>query len=83
MIQNPWKKDAKWFSKTPIQHELPDAPLYNGGQSNEMIEQVGYMRKGSSTTDSTETNKVEPKKWYQRPLFQSDRAEQISRNLGE
>ncbi len=86
-----WKPRSPLFRKQAKKIEYSEAPLFNGenasetgkNNANELIEQAGYIRNGSVSHENAGSENTPKKKWYQRPLFRSDRAEAISENLGK
>ncbi len=88
-----WKSRSPLFRKHPKKDALPEAPLFSEehvsatGKQNasDLIEQAGYIRNGSvpHSQENGNSDAAPKKKWYQKPLFRSDRAEQISENLGK
>ncbi|MGL6193282.1 MAG: hypothetical protein ACRC2T_00500 [Thermoguttaceae bacterium] len=81
---NPFKKSNA--SKKEIK-DLPDAPYFTGGTSNELVEQASYLRNASqnNSAKNTEQDTETPpkkKKWYNTNPFQSKEAASISKNLG-
>ncbi len=86
MWKKPWK--TPWGRADSHQKkygkELPDAPLYQGGSSdNELVEQAAVLRHTSAPDQESQyAAKEEKKKWFQRP-FMSSKASQIDNHLGE